>query len=281
MNKKNTHIRITLLLLCIATTPSFYLRSSAYKAPGTRGRDYTGPKRLRQKPKALVAQPQPTQPEATVNVPALITTPTNAAETINQTIKEPQAEQSTITSQAMQAQAARQPSSSGWLATAYFVFLSTLNKAFGTGVEQSYKPLMQNYMQRQVFLALKNDAQDKATKIVQSGKFAVDIRDAIAELKEMELSPTDPQYSQRKKAIQNFNRLLNSPDQEQISKLTKDLLKDQKIDADKMEKQTSFRSMASEAVYLSLFNTATRVIGGLIGFGATMLLQSLVPTQSE
>jgi len=281
MNKKNAYIRTTLLLLCITTTPSFYLRSSAYKAPGTRGRDYTGPKRLRQKPRISIAPAQVAQPaQATVNAPAPIAAPATVDQS-NQPVEKPQAEQPTVASQAMQAQAARQQSSPGWLATAYIVFLSTLHKAFGGSLELGYKPLAQNFMQRQIFLALKDDAQSKATKMVQSGDFAADIRNAIAELKDMELSPMDPKYLQRAKAIENFNRLLNSTDQEQINKLTKDLLKDNKIDIDKMEKQTSFGSMAKDAMYLGLFNTATRVIGGLIGFGATMLLQSLMPTQSE
>jgi hypothetical protein len=48
-----------------------------------------------------------------------------------------------------------------------------------------------------------------------------------------------------------------------------------------LEEQISFGSMAKDAMYLSLFNTATRVIGGLIGFGATILLQSLIPMEMQ
>lgn len=275
MNKKNTYIYISLILLCIAATPSFYLFSS-YRSAEKRGSGYLGPRRIRQQPKKRVTQAQ--QPiQTNQQIPTPVAAPITIDQT-NQNIQQPTTEPTT-TSDAMQAKAAT--SSPGWLMTAYIVFLSTLNKAFGAGVEQSYKPLLGDFKQRQAFLALKDDAQNKATKMVQSGDFAEVIHAEIEHLKKMELSPTDPRYSQRNKRVNELDRLLISPQQEQINSLTKDLLKENKIDADKMEQQVSFGSMAKDAAYLTLFNTATRVIGGLIGFGATMLLQSLVPTQGQ
>lgn len=274
MNKKNAYIRIMLLLLCIITTPSFYLFSS-YKAPGTRGRGYTGPKRIRQKPRTSIAPAEPTQIPTIAPTP--IAAPTNTAQIAHQQTEEPQTQQPTVASQSMAAKAQAAASSPGWLMTAYMVFLSTLNKSLGLGIEQTYKPLLQKFTLSQALKNIQNEAREK----VESGEFDQDAKAQINRLREQEISPENPQYDatmkKRDQLLKNLSQMISLPNKEKIALL----VEEQEPRAAQIEKQTSFGAMAKDAAYLGLFSTATRVIGGLIGFGATMLLQSLVPTQSE
>src|SRR5438477_11765085 len=120
MNKKNTYIRKTLIVLYLIITPSFYSLSS-YLPAGKRPAGYAGPRRVRQKPIKPIVQSQPIQDKKDVSIPAKIDQP-------NQNIQQPAVEP-TVAADTIQAKAAS--SSPGWLMTAYIVFLSTLNKAFG------------------------------------------------------------------------------------------------------------------------------------------------------
>jgi hypothetical protein len=262
MNKKNTYIRIILTLLCIPAASSFYLFSS-YQPAGKRDRNYAGPMRIRQKPRKLIAQPQPIQDKKDVSIPAKIDQPI-------QNIQQPAVEP-TVAADTMQAKSA--PSSPGWLMTAYIVFLSTLNKAFGTGIDLGYKPLSQSWKDRQDVLNAKNQASEAATKSVESGEFDENIiQKAIVQTHNM------PQGSPEiNKILGMAKSAIDLPKEQKIAITTEKILK--KLEP--LEKKTSFGSIVSQTAYLGLFNTAARLAGGLIGFGATMLLQNLMPTQSE
>lgn len=281
MNKKNTYIYISLILLCIAAISSFDLFSS-YLPAEKRGPGYLGPRRTRQKPKKRVIQAQ--QPaQAQQQIPTPVATPITIDQT-NQNIQQPTAEP-TITSDAMQAKAAKQPSSPGWLTTTYIVLLSTLNKAFGGGIAASNKNLVKSFIARQAFLNLKNDAQSQAQQMVDSGDFDKDIRSTIETIEELDISPADPQYTQKIKKqaeiLQDLNYKIKLPSQQKIATLTKDILKEQKIDVEKNEKATAFSSILKQGVYVGMLNTIIPMMGSLIGLGATMLLQSLMPTQDQ
>ena len=269
MNKRNTYIPIMIFLLCITAAPSFYLFSSysSRRIPaGKRPQVYTGPRNLRQKLTVPVAQPA----QVPAYTPATVATRADDDQETNQTAPEPQAEP-TAAAQSMQAKAA--PSSPGMLMTAYIVLLSTLNKAFGTGIELSYKPLMENWRSRQEVLNARNEIPNNAKLLVESGAFDKDvIKNAELIIKKHNISEESPEY----KGIElQVNQELNLPKQQKIAITTERML----MGIEPAEKKTSFGSIASQTLYLTLFNTATRLIGGIIGLGATMLLQSLMPTE--
>jgi len=200
MNKKNTYIYISLILLGIAATPSFYLFSS-YRSAEKRGPGYLGSRRIRQQPKKRVTQAQ--QP---IHTKQQIPTPVAAPITIDQTnqnIEQPTVEP-TAASDAMQAKAAT--SSPGWLTTTYIVLLSTLNKAFGGGIAASNKNLVKSFAARQAFLNLKNDAQNQAQQMVDSGTFDKDIKRQIKKIQNLNLTPEYPEYDEAVELLKDLNR---------------------------------------------------------------------------
>ncbi|HLC06988.1 MAG TPA: hypothetical protein VJJ26_02250 [Candidatus Babeliales bacterium] len=120
------------------------------------------------------------------------------------------------------------------------IILVTLNQALGTGIGATTKSLIKQFMARQAFTTLKNDT---LLKIDQ--KLA-------------------PEYLQ---TMSQQNKL----------DLAKALLAQQKIDFDRMEKQTSFSSILGQAVYIGMLNTVIPIIGTFVGYGATLALQTMMP----
>lgn len=271
MNRKNTYIRKTLILLCLMTAPSFYLLSSYYTpriAAGKRPQGYKGPRNIRQKRIIPTAEPKPIIDRENI-------APVNQNQPM-QEIDEIQPEP-TVTSQAMPSKSVA--ASPGWLMTSYMIVLSTLNKAFGTGIEASNRTFVKKFMARQAFKNIQDQATNEAKTLVQSGEFDQQINENAHNLiRKYNLSPEDPEYNNIIKQVENN---INTPTQEKVNSLTKSILKGQKINPDQMEKQVAFSSILKEGAYVGMLNTIIPMMGSLIGFGATMLLQSLMPTQAN
>lgn len=122
------------------------------------------------------------------------------------------------------------------------IILVTLNKALGTGIGAATKSFIKQVMERQAFMTLKSDIL-----------LGID----------QTFHPED---------------LQTMSEQDKLN-LTKETLREFKIDFDQKEKQTSFPSIISQAIYIGTLNTLVPMVGSLMGFGATMLLQQLMPTE--
>jgi len=288
MSKKNTYILKTLILLCTTVASSFYVLSTP---PGNR-RPGEASNRARQVPAPVQPAPVPVQP-APIPTPVLqpvepqtqpikktpIVSPAEQEEQIEAMQEKPENTQTIAVSQPRKIQAP-QP---GWLTMAYAtvvpIILVTLDNAVGSGIAASTKSAIKLFGARHEFMNLKNEAQEQATKMVESGDFEKNIREqANKTINKYNISKDDPEYAEIQK---NLNKQIASPKQEKINLLTKNILALNKIDPDEMEKVTSFSSILSKTVTAGILNTIIPMVGKFIGYGVTLSLQGLMPAQQQ
>lgn len=288
MSKKNTYILKTVVLLCTTVASSFYVLST----PPSKRRPGEASNRARQVPAPVQPAPVPVQP-APIPTPVLqpvepqtqpikktpIVSPVEQEEQIEATQEKPKSPEQASISQTRKVQAP----APGWLASAYAtivpIILVTLDNAVGSGIAASTKSAIKLFGARHEFMNLKNEAQEQATKMVESGDFEKNIREqANKTINKYNISKDDPQYAEIQK---NLNEQIASPKQEKINLLTKNILALNKIDPDEMEKVTSFSSILSKTVTAGILNTIIPMIGKFIGYGVTLSLQGLMPAQQQ
>ena len=289
MTKKNISVCNALILLCIAAiTPSFYVFPS-YNNPrvpaGKRGRNYPGPSTIRQKqPIKPVVLPQPIESKSE-ETPAPVTKTPETNQTTENSSKEDK-KNASVTSGPLKTQiSTNSPARLGWLSTAYTFILYSLSKAFDVGIGASNKNLVKKLMNRQEFKQLQDAAHNEAKKEVDLGKFDNEIYKQANTLKNLKISPEDKHYleltTQRNELLEDLNYKIRLPKEEKTDILTKSILKSQKIDVERLERETAFSSILQQGVYAGIINTATSTILTLIGLGIKMGLETLMPTGEQ
>lgn len=295
MSKKNTYILKTLILLCTTVASSFYVLSTP---PGKRREGETS-NRARpslasysasasakatagtQVPAPVQPAPvlQPVEPQTQLIKKTPILAPAPEEEQIETSQEKSEEPVVATMSQARKVQVPTQ----GWLASAYAtivpIILVTLDNAVGGGIAASTKSAIKLFGARHEFMNVKNEAQEQATKMVESGDFEESIREqANKTINKYNISKDDPEYA---KIQENMLKQIASPKQEKINLLTKNILALNKIDPDEMEKETSFSSIFSKTVTAGLLNTIIPMIGKFIGYGVSLSLQGLMPDQQQ
>ena len=127
------------------------------------------------------------------------------------------------------------------------VILASLNKAFDTGIGAATKSTIKQLWERKQLLDQKPELlkqQSLLTKEIESIKQST------------EIGP------QEKSDLLKFF----GAEKKKLSKL---------------EKETSFTHIFSTAIYMGMLNTIIPTIGTLLGFGATLVLQSLMPSNTQ
>ena len=143
------------------------------------------------------------------------------------------------------------------------IILVTLNQALGTGIAAATKSLIKQFMTRQTFTLLKKDILEKAKTLVEEGTIDKTLQSTYAgEGISVDVSeiPYEIKFDLAKNTLFRANKI-NDPDL--------------------MEKQISLPSMLGQATYIGMLNTVIPMIGTLIGLGATMTFQTLMPADNR
>jgi hypothetical protein len=278
MNTKNTHIFKTLILLCITIAPSFHLLSVA---PGKRPMNAPS-NRIRQAPTPAIIQAQapdeqPIAAQSKKIIPANQQQQEDAHEIEETTALEQQAEHiSQRAAASAQGKQAMSAASLGWFTIASAILIETLNTALGGGIAAGTKSAIKQFMARNEFLNLKNDITKQATKMVEKGSFENNLLiQTDKDLRKLPISQNEYDEIMKK----TLTDAQNLPKEQKINSQTKMILKQNKIDSEGMEKATSFSSILTQSLYSGMLNTIIPMVGTLIGYGFTIGLNRLMPTQ--
>jgi hypothetical protein len=138
------------------------------------------------------------------------------------------------------------------------IILVTLNKALGTGIAASTKSLIKQFIQRGTIMSQKeNIIVVNAQSLIKKGNI-------------------DATLKQIAKENPSFN--ISAVSYEQKFDLAKNIAK---TDFETQAEAISLQNILGQAILIGTINTIIPMIGSLIGIGATMTLQSLMPASND
>lgn len=144
-------------------------------------------------------------------------------------------------------------------ATLIPVLLLSLSKAFEKGLDAVTKKTIKNFMNRDKFIDLNQQAELFAPNSVDK---LLSIANSI--------QPNEPGYA-------NATQIINIPRQELINQAKSGFFKKHKMDFEQASQESSLSYILSQASSTGTIYTAVSLITGLIGLGFTLAINYLVP----